>query len=45
MKTLQETVEGMIANNKDLYAWYAADKDMCVATIFLAFCKQFEVRI
>lgn len=45
MKTMQESVEAMIAANKDLYTWYAADKDMCVSSIFLDFARDFEATV
>lgn len=45
MKSMQEAVEAMIAGNKDLYTWYAADKDMCVSMILLEFARDFEATV
>lgn len=41
-KELMDSTNAMIQDNKDLYAWYAADKDMCLASIFIEFCRDLE---
>jgi len=44
-KTLQQLtndVEQMQADNRDLYMWFAAAKDLCVANTLIAFCRDFD---
>merc|ERR1712098_132761 len=35
-------VEALMGDNKELYIWYCGTKEMCLATIFLEFARDFE---
>lgn len=45
MKELQEIVEQMLNDNKELYNWYVGDKDMCLSTTFMKFARDFEFTV
>lgn len=45
VKELVGKVEALMADNKELYTYYCGTKEMCLATIFIEFARDFEVCI
>ena len=43
VKELVTESDQLMADNKDLYNYYAGTKDMCLASIFIEFGRDFEV--
>jgi len=42
VKDLVTKVEALMGDNKELYIWYCGTKEMCLATVFLEFARDFE---
>lgn len=45
VKELVGVSDKLMADNKELYNYYAATKDMCLASIFIEFGRDFEVAV
>jgi len=45
VKELVTESDQLMADNKDLYNYYAGTKDMCLASIFIEFGRDFEVAV
>merc|ERR1712000_7989 len=45
VKELVGKVEALMADNKELYTYYCGTKEMCLATIFIEFARDFETTI
>merc|ERR1712137_1460376 len=42
IKNIVEKCEALMADNKELYTYYCGTKEMCLATIFIEFSRDFE---
>merc|ERR1712137_716307 len=45
VKELVGKVEKLMADNKELYTYYCGTKEMCLATIFIEFSRDFEATV
>merc|ERR1712137_898428 len=45
VKKLVGEVEQLMADNKELYTYYCGTKEMCLATIFIEFSRDFEATV
>merc|ERR1712115_153272 len=45
VKELVTKVEQLMAANKELYTYYCGTKEMCLATIFIEFARDFEATV
>merc|ERR1712063_60888 len=45
IKNIVEKCEALMADNKELYTYYCGTKEMCLATIFIEFSRDFEATV